>query len=60
MKKSRKVPLRKLLDSVGSGKIHYVDQFKFTEAVVQRCSVKKVFLEIPQNSKETPVPESRF
>ena len=23
-----------------------------TEAVVQRCSVKKVFLEIPQNSQE--------
>ena len=27
--------------------------FRFdTEAVVQRCSVKKVFLEIPQNSQE--------
>ena len=29
-----------------------------TEAVVQRCSVKKVFLEISQNSQETPVPEA--
>ena len=30
------------------------------EAVVRRCSVKKVFLEISQNSQETPVPESLF
>ena len=30
------------------------------EAVVQRCSVKKVFLEISQNSLEKPVPESLF
>ena len=28
-----------------------------TEAVAQRCSAKKVFLEISQNSKKTPVPE---
>ena len=28
--------------------------------VVQRCSVKRVFLEISQNSQETPVPESLF
>ena len=27
-------------------------QLKFTEAVVQRCSVKKVFLEISQNSQK--------
>ena len=34
--------------------IHY-----FTEAVVQSCSVKKVFLKISQNSQEkTPVPPS--
>ena len=26
--------------------------FKYTEAVAQRCSVKKVFLEISQNSQE--------
>ena len=31
-----------------------------TEAVARRCSVKKVFLEILQNSQETPVPESLF
>ena len=31
-----------------------------SEAVVQRCSVKKVFLEISQNSQKTPVPESNF
>ena len=31
-----------------------------TEAVVQRCSVKKVFLKNSQNSKEKPVPESLF
>ena len=30
------------------------------EAVAQTCSVKKVFLEISQNSQETPVPESPF
>ena len=30
------------------------------EAVVQRSSVKKVFLEISQNSRKTPVPESLF
>ena len=29
------------------------------EAVVWRCSVEKMFLEISQNSQETPVPESR-
>ena len=36
----------------------------FTEhllkAVAQRCSVKKVLLEISQNSQETPVPDSLF
>ena len=32
-----------------------------TEAVAQRCSIKKVFLEILQNSRrKTPVPESPF
>ena len=31
-----------------------------SEAVVQRCSVKKVFLEISQNSQKTPVPEPHF
>ena len=31
-----------------------------SKAVAQRCSVKKVFLEISQNSQETPVPESSF
>ena len=30
------------------------------EAVVRRCSVKKMFLEILRNSKETPVPEILF
>ena len=30
------------------------------EAVAETCSVKKVFLEISQNSQETPVPESLF
>ena len=29
-----------------------------TEAVVQRCSVKKVLLDISQNSQKTPVRES--
>ena len=31
-----------------------------TEAVAQKCSVKKVFLEILQNSQEAPVSESLF
>ena len=30
------------------------------EAVTRRCSVKKVVLEILQNSQETPAPESFF
>ena len=29
-----------------------------SEAVVQRCSVKKMFLEISQIHRKTPVPES--
>ena len=29
------------------------DTSLYTEAVVQRCSVKKVFLEISQNSEST-------
>ena len=31
-----------------------------SEAVAQRCSVKKVFLEISQNFQKTPVSESLF
>ena len=31
-----------------------------TEAVVQRCSVKKVFLEIPQNSQENTCARASF
>ena len=30
----------------------YIAACKLSEAVAQRCSVKKVFLEISQNSKE--------
>ena len=30
------------------------------EAVVQRCTVKKVFLEIRKIDRKTPVPESLF
>ena len=33
---------------------------KFIEVVAQRCSVKKVFLEISQNLQEITVPESHF
>ena len=36
-----------------------VDTF-FTEAVVRRCSVNKVFSEIAQNSQENTCPESLF
>ena len=31
-----------------------------SEAVVQRSSVKNVFLEISQKSQKTPLPESHF
>ena len=31
-----------------------------TEAVVRRCSVKKLFLKISQIHRKTPVPESLF
>ena len=31
-----------------------------SEAVVQMCSVKKVFLKISQKSQKIPVPESLF
>ena len=34
--------------------------FTFQEAVAQTCSVKKAFLEISQNSQETPVPKPLF
>ena len=35
--------------------LHFFSMKNFhTEAVAQRCSVKKVFLEISQNSQETP------
>ena len=38
----------------------YFRNTKPTEAVARRCSVKKVLLEISQNSQETPVPEILF
>ena len=31
-----------------------------SEAVAQKCFVKKMFLEIAQNSQKTPEPESLF
>ena len=37
-----------------------VNFIRKTEAAVQRCSVKKVFLEILQIHKKTPAPESLF
>ena len=47
--------------------IHYVSYqknrlfyVKLTEAVVRRCSVKEVFLEILQNSQKNTVPEILF
>ena len=36
------------------------DLFPKAEAVAQRCSVKKVFLEISQIQRKTPVPEFLF
>ena len=43
-------------------KIYYLDElYLCTEAVVQRCSVKKVFLEISQSSQEKArLPEFLF
>ena len=41
-------------------KNRHVSTLRFTsEAVVQRYSVKKTFLEISQIHRQTPVPESR-
>ena len=34
--------------------------FPFTEAVAQRCSVKKLFLEFREILRKTPAPESLF
>ena len=31
-------------------------RFSYAEAIVRRCSLKKVFLNISQNSQKTPVP----
>ena len=39
---------------------HFQMIMKNPKAVAQTCSVKKVFLEISQNSQETPVPGSLF
>ena len=36
------------------------DNIKYTEAVVQRCSAEKVFLEISQNSQENPCARASF
>ena len=33
---------------------------ELTEAVTQRCSVKKMFLKISENSQKKPLPESLF
>ena len=43
---SRNVFRKQNLDKLFVGKLHY------SEAVAQRCSVKKLFLEISQNSRE--------
>ena len=43
------------------GKLMYFEtEFFVTEVVAQRCSVKKVFSEISQNSEEKPMPEPLF
>ena len=44
----------------GSYELLKTPALKIAEAVVQRCSVKKVFLEISQNLQKTPVPGSHF
>ena len=49
------------LEHCDSTDLRFLKYLKQTlEAVAWRCSVKKVFLEIWQNSQETPVPESLF
>ena len=35
-------------------------KYQMNSSSLQRCSVEKVFLEISQNSQDTPVPESLF
>ena len=41
---------------------HDIDNYddELTEAVIRRCSVKKVFFKILGNSQKKPVPESLF
>ena len=41
-----------LFDLVSSCPIFFIINFEQEEAVAQTCSVKKVFLEISQNSQE--------
>ena len=44
----------------GAAKTTRYEKLPSLEAVVQRCSIKKVFLEILQIHRKTPVPESLF
>ena len=46
--------------SCGAAKTTRYEKLPSLEAVVQRCSIKKVFLEILQIHRKTPVPESLF
>ena len=39
---------------------YFYVSYDYTKAVAQRCSIKKVFLEIPKIHRKTPVPESLF
>ena len=57
----KRISVRKCEMSSDVSKIKSVYRSRvFSEAFARRCSVKKVFLEISQNSQETPVPESFF
>ena len=58
--KISRIELRLKLFPVSSFSFLFVISFKSVEAVAWRCSVKKVFLKIRQNSLETPVRECFF
>ena len=58
--KKNKIVISQMFLQVRQESLDIYVVFRISEAVAQRCSVKKVLLEISQNSQETPVSESLF
>ena len=55
-KHSQVFQIEKILENETKGKFQTEDlhrtYYRYSEAVAQRCSIKKMFLEISQNSRE--------